>query len=297
MGISKTDNLSDLLATAVADLLMGDVTAQRVEAAQRLGRTQNKIAAAYLIQALSDQAPEVRLAAVDALGEIGDPAAIDPLKRLLDRETNPTVSRSDILRALDRIQRPEEHRPFASTDQQPHLSRKDLPAVAASSLFSTAKSLDLEFSPPPVREAERVTSTGLDRRFENGFPPGADEEEHRLEESFRRAATERRLLQEARQRSSEEANRRAAEELLGLEAEEESLTRLQENLRHRRSQVEASRAAAEEAARQLKELEDRVKAEKSERVRFENEAVRLETEARIQADEARRRRENLQRLA
>jgi len=76
MSKPETDALTDLLVTAVSDLLIEDSPAHRAEAARRLGRTNSKFAVWYLIQALSDQAPEVRLAAVEALGEIADPAAI-----------------------------------------------------------------------------------------------------------------------------------------------------------------------------------------------------------------------------
>ena len=74
----ETDILSDVLTTAVTDLLVGDSSAKRAEAARRLGRTHSKFAVTYLIQGLSDKAPDVRLAAVEALGEIGDQGAVDP---------------------------------------------------------------------------------------------------------------------------------------------------------------------------------------------------------------------------
>src|SRR5882762_775105 len=101
MSKPETDTLTDQLVTGVRDLLSGNSVELRAEAARNLGRTHSKIAAWYLIEVLSDPAPEVRLAAVEALGEIGDPAAIEPLSKLLDSET--LIDRSIILRAMDRL--------------------------------------------------------------------------------------------------------------------------------------------------------------------------------------------------
>src|SRR5262249_26464215 len=101
MGQLGENNTSDILVNSVTELLIGDSPAQRAEAARNLGRTGNRIAATYLIQGLSDRAPEVRLAAVQVLADLGDPAAIEPLSKLLESETSPLVDRSAILGALE----------------------------------------------------------------------------------------------------------------------------------------------------------------------------------------------------
>ena len=100
MNQNGENNPSDLIVNSATELLIGASPAQRAEAARNLGRIGNKLASTYLIQSLSDKAPEVRLAAVQVLADLGDPAAIEPLSRLLAGETSPLVDRSAILGAL-----------------------------------------------------------------------------------------------------------------------------------------------------------------------------------------------------
>jgi len=100
MNQNGENNPSDLLINSATELLIGASPAQRAEAARNLGRIGNRLAATYLIQSLSDKAPEVRLAAVRVLADLGDPAAIEPLSKLLVSETSPMVDRSAILGAL-----------------------------------------------------------------------------------------------------------------------------------------------------------------------------------------------------
>ena len=57
----------------------------------------------YLIQALSDQAPEVRLASVRVLAELGEPKAIEPLTKLLETETSALVDRATIIEAIEAL--------------------------------------------------------------------------------------------------------------------------------------------------------------------------------------------------
>src|SRR5947208_56290 len=98
----EENSLADLLVTAVSDLRVGDA-GQRADAARKLGRSRSRIAASYLIEALSDKEPEVRREAVEALAEIRDPAAIEPLQALLDRETDPLISKTFVLDAIEKI--------------------------------------------------------------------------------------------------------------------------------------------------------------------------------------------------
>jgi hypothetical protein len=63
----------------------------RVQAALVLGKLRDRQAVGALTQALSDQNKTVRGIAAQALGLIGDPAAVDQLKSLMTRETDAFV--------------------------------------------------------------------------------------------------------------------------------------------------------------------------------------------------------------
>ena len=65
-------------ADASHDLLMADSAFARADAARRLATLARPLAAPYLMAALSDGAREVRQAAVEALGDIGESGAIAP---------------------------------------------------------------------------------------------------------------------------------------------------------------------------------------------------------------------------
>src|SRR5207244_13212426 len=69
-------------------LRTGDSPAERVAAARKLGVLQSPMATTHLIASLHDTAPEVRRAATESLGQLGDPAAIPSLNDLLLRETS-----------------------------------------------------------------------------------------------------------------------------------------------------------------------------------------------------------------
>ena len=91
---------STSLEEAKRDLLVGESPATRANAARVLGAIGKHQVIAYLIAALSDSAAQVRRAAVEGLAEIGDSAAIEPLKALLLRETKNEVPETVIQHAI-----------------------------------------------------------------------------------------------------------------------------------------------------------------------------------------------------
>src|SRR6266404_9454693 len=97
------EDLTDLLVTGVRDLRIGDTDAKRAEAASKLGSARSSLAVGYLVEGLSDRSAEVRRAVVEALGEIGDATALEPLRSLLDKETDPLLQSDTILDAIAKI--------------------------------------------------------------------------------------------------------------------------------------------------------------------------------------------------
>src|ERR1051325_357351 len=210
----ENNSLADVLVNAIRDLRLATSVAQRVRAVQSLVSIRSQVAAGYLIDALSDNSPEVRAAAVEALAELENPSALGPLRALLEHETSPEVSRSAISNAMGRIESAIAVTPAVS---QTYTARPPAPKVNATS--NTA--------PTNVEGA-------LDRM-------GAEEARQRLEDVYRRAAEERQLIEQARRRSAEETRRRLEEEQARLQAEEESLARLSADLEKRRNEIEQAR--------------------------------------------------------
>ena len=90
-------------AEATHDLLMDESVAGRVAAAHRLAELGRPIASPYLVAALSDSAWEVREAAVESLGHVGEPEAIAPLQNLLDRGDQDALLQRAISLAIQAI--------------------------------------------------------------------------------------------------------------------------------------------------------------------------------------------------
>lgn len=86
---------------ATRDLRIAESENERAAAARRLSFVNDREATPHLIGALGDPAPDVRRAAVEALMDLRDPAAIAPLNSLLQSESDRKVPRNLIQHAID----------------------------------------------------------------------------------------------------------------------------------------------------------------------------------------------------
>jgi hypothetical protein len=86
---------------ATRDLRVATSDNERAAAARRLSFVQDPEATPHLVGALSDPSPDVRRAAVEAIMDQRDPAAIGPLNGLLQRETDRKVPRHLIEQAIE----------------------------------------------------------------------------------------------------------------------------------------------------------------------------------------------------
>src|SRR5882672_6977879 len=132
---------------ATMQLRTADSPAERAAAARKLGVAQDVKATVYLIAALNDGAPEVRRAATESLGQIGDPSAIAPLNEFLLRETSRQLPEAVIRHAINSIAVAEARRsPVAETPAlrvaetpvvktEPEKPRVETPAAARETLM------------------------------------------------------------------------------------------------------------------------------------------------------------------
>jgi len=86
---------------ATRDLRVASSDNERAAAARRLSFVQDPEATPHLVGALSDSSPDVRRAAVEALMDQRDAAAIGPLNGLLQNETDRKVPRHLIEQAIE----------------------------------------------------------------------------------------------------------------------------------------------------------------------------------------------------
>jgi len=86
---------------ATRDLRVSESENERAAAARRLSFVNDHEATPHLIGALGDPAPDVRRAAVEALMDLRDPAAIGPLNSLLQAESDRKVPRNLIQNAIE----------------------------------------------------------------------------------------------------------------------------------------------------------------------------------------------------
>jgi len=86
---------------ATRDLRIADSPNERAAAARRLSFVHDREATPHLTAALDDSSPDVRRAAVEALMDLRDPAAIAPLNSLMQNENDRRVPRSLIKHAIE----------------------------------------------------------------------------------------------------------------------------------------------------------------------------------------------------
>jgi hypothetical protein len=86
---------------ATRDLRIAESENERAAAARRLSFVNDREATPHLIGALGDSSPDVRRAAIEALTDLRDPAAIAPLNSLLQTESDRKVPRNLIQNAID----------------------------------------------------------------------------------------------------------------------------------------------------------------------------------------------------
>ena len=86
---------------ATRDLRVAGSANERAAAARRLSFIHDREATPHLVGALDDPAPDVRRAAVEALMDLRDPAAIGPLNSLMQTENDRKVPRTLIKHAIE----------------------------------------------------------------------------------------------------------------------------------------------------------------------------------------------------
>src|SRR5436190_1447848 len=245
---------------ATSALRTADSPAERAAAARKLGAVGSRLGTQHVVAALFDTAPEVRRSAVEALGEIGDPAAVAPLNDLVARETSRQVPPAMVRQAIDSITRlePVQRRAVASQGvDSAQVVNSNLPPVAET------------FLRVPVAEEVTNELAGEEARLRA--------EEERLLQAVEELER-RRMEAEAARKQAEQEARAKAELEAKVRAEVEARRAAEEEAR-RRAEEEAARRAAEEEAQMRAEQEERAQAEAAARHRAEEEArFRIEAE-------------------
>ena len=273
-GCSPESFMGDF-AEATHDLLMEDSAASRAAAAHRLAHLGRPLASPYLIAALADNAWEVRQAAAESLGLVGDAEAIAPLQDLLSRGNQDALLQQAISSAISSISaragsaaasKPANATPVhevrgstqAPTSAPENSSHGNLNGAGA---ITRNEEMENWFANPVQEELLRSEETALREAKEDLERRRAESERLRAEGDKQRLAeleaTRLKAETEARQRIERE--RQLAAEIEELhKAEADQLKRIQE------ASAEARRRS-EEAARQLAETEARERAAKRDR--------------------------------
>jgi HEAT repeat protein len=119
---------------ATRDLRVAEAPAERASAARKLALVRDFEATPHLVASLDDEAPEVRRAAVEALADLRDPAAIAPLNELLRTERDRKLPQSVIRHAIE----------ACATVQQPTTPMPDMNGFAPTNLTSATIEPDRE---------------------------------------------------------------------------------------------------------------------------------------------------------
>jgi len=205
-----------------------------------------------LIAALSDVNPRVRRTAVDALADIGDPIAIEPLKALVKRETSELVPETAIQHALYLIAISEaktrrrtayERRQLEQEESALRRAVADLArrrgevAAAAAQAAIAAREL--------AAEQERVETQRTERALlETEVEQLANQEQSQREQTQQRTDALREEIAElGRQAAAEEGRRLAELELLRKKIEARTQQH-EEKTRRLRAQLETRRPSS-----------------------------------------------------
>jgi HEAT repeats len=200
-----------------------------------------------LLAALTDSSPEVRREAVEALGAIGDPLAVGPLRELLKSETSDLVPETAIQHALFLIAMLEGRTRRRTANERLQLEQEE--AALRRAVVDLARrrgelQVALETTAAASRafavEQERVRVESLERlRIEAEVKSLADQERTQLEQSQARAAALREQLEQtAREDKAEEGRQLAELEVLRKKIEARKLQH-QDKARQLRAQLDA----------------------------------------------------------
>ena len=260
---------------AATELQSADSPAERAGAARKLGAVRSPKAIAPLVASLEDRAPEVRRAAVESLGQLGDPSAVPLLNELLSRETSHQLPSAVIRDAINAIAFHEGKHPSVSESSSPQIveSEEGGPQVKSETSSSTSKrEISAEYLSSFENRLSRTSyeSSAPSVPTSNSFD-AAEEQLRQEEEALRRAADalERKRSKEAPKRAAKEAQQ-SAEEDVRYRLEAETLRKAAEKLARKRSEAAAVRKRAEaEAAEQ-----PRLRAAEEARVQAAEEARR-----------------------
>jgi hypothetical protein len=126
---------------ATRDLRVAESPNERAAAARRLSFVHDPEATPHLVGALDDASPDVRRAAVEALMDIRDPAAIGPLNSLMQTENDRKVPRTLIKHAIEACATaaPEANAPVDAPIHTPEA----IPAPASQSIETEREVIEL----------------------------------------------------------------------------------------------------------------------------------------------------------
>ncbi|MCA1630353.1 MAG: HEAT repeat domain-containing protein, partial [Acidobacteria bacterium] len=158
---------------ATRDLQSAEAPAQRASAAHALSLLRDRTTTSHLVAALEDPSSDVRRASVEALAELRDPAALEPLEALRWRETSRQVPRTLILRAIEACTPVAEETEAAPTPE----SKTVTPEVVAPVGAQTAEAI----TAPEAATAEAATPETSTLKAEPVATPAPDSTDARAE--------------------------------------------------------------------------------------------------------------------